>query len=319
MLRVVEFDFSNRKDNAIPFENISTDCPEGYYYWINVDGQGVDDFITILQKFCPDTEINSEFLMGDLRELLNIFHNSLHFTLFETFFIDDDFVTVPVHVILGKCFLATVYERNSRVVNKMLETYHDDFINFSQSPGFLLFEITDYISNMYQHTYREFDEKIDKLQLKLFEKVDDGIFIRVANSTQQLLDFRTALVSAREIITVLSTRKSPFISETTQPFLERKGNLLARLSDDLSNLRAIISDTLNLYMGYVSYKTNNLINRLTIVSLIFLPITFLVGVYGMNFAHMPELNWEYSYLVFWLLVIFILTGLLLFFKYKKWI
>jgi magnesium transporter len=319
MINAIEFDFSTKKDFEITIENIKAECDEGHYYWINLDSAGVGECINILRRFWPATPIDDEFLKGDTRELLNFFPNSLHFKVFETYILNGKLVSKPIQVILGKCFIATIYDQHSMVVEKMLETYHDDFVNFSQSPGFLLFEIADYISNIYQSTYRELEQEIDKLQLKLFENIDDEIFLRVANATQQLLDFRSALVSAREIITILSTRKSPFIRETTQPYLESKSNLLNRLSDDLSTQRAVISDTLNLYMGYVGYKTNSLINRLTIISLIFLPITFIAGVYGMNFNYMPELNWKYSYFVLWIVVLLIVSSLLLLFKLRKWI
>lgn len=319
MIKAIEFDFSAKKNFEITIENIKAECDEGHYYWIYLDAGGMSNFSDILQRLCPNTAIDKVFLKGDTRELLNFFHDSLHFKFFETYLLNGKFVSNPVQVILGKCFIATIYDSDSMVVERMLDTYHDDFVNFSQSPGFLLFEIVDYITNIYQLTYRELEEEIDKLQLNLFEKIDDEIFLKVAKSTQQLLDFRSALVSAREIISVLSTRKSPFIRETTQPFLESKGRLLNRLSDDLSTQRAVISDTLNLYMGYVSHKTNHLINRLTIISLIFLPITFLAGVYGMNFDFLPELKWKYSYYVFWSIVFLIVTSSLLFLKLRKWI
>jgi magnesium transporter len=319
MIKAIEFDFSTKKESEIAVENIKAECDESYYYWINLDGEGISDFIGILQRLCPSTSIDDKFLRGDTRELLKFFHDSLHFKLFETYILNGNLVSSPIQVILGKFFIATIYERDSMVVERMLDTFHDDFINFSRSPGFLLFEVVDYITNTYQLTYRELEEEIDKLQLNLFEKIDDEIFQKVAKSTQQLLDFRSALVSAREVIVILATRRSPFIRETTQPFLDSKSSLLNRLSDDLSNQRAVISDTFNLYMGYVSHKTNNLINRLTIISLIFLPITFLVGVYGMNFDFMPELKWEYSYYVFWGVVFLIVSSSLLFFKLRKWI
>jgi magnesium transporter len=319
MIKAIEFDFSNKKDFEISIGEVTAECKEGHYYWIYLDLEGVSIFLDILQRLCPNTPIDGEFLKGDTRELLNLFHDSLHFKLLETYIMNGQLVSKPIQVILGKCFIATIYERDSKVVESLLHTYHDDFINFSQSPGFLLFEIVDYITNIYQLAYRKLEQEIDKLQLNLFEKIDDEIFQKVANSTQQLMDLRSALVSAREIISVLATRRSPFIRETTQPFLESKSSLLNRLSDDLSTQRAVISDTLNLYMGYVSHKTNSLINRLTIISLIFLPITFIAGVYGMNFDFLPELKWRYSYYVFWSFVLLIVAGTLLFFKLRKWI
>ncbi len=319
MISAIEFDFSSKKEFEIKLEDIRPECDEGHYYWINLNEDGIGDFVRILQRLCPKSAIDNRFLKGDTRELLNFFHDSLHFKLFETYILNGVLVSSPIQVILGKSFIATIYDRHSNVVERMLDTYRDDFVNFSQSPGFLLFEIVDYITNIYQLGYRELEEEVDKLQLKLFEKIDDEIFQRVAKSTKQLLDFRSALVSAREIIAILATRKSPFIRETTQPFLDSKSSLLNRLSDDVATQRAVISDTLNLYMGYVSHKTNSLINRLTIISLIFLPITFLVGVYGMNFDFMPELRWKYSYYVFWSVVFLIVSCSLLFFRLRKWI
>lgn len=319
MINAIEFDFSTKKEFGITIEDIKAECAEGHYYWIYLDIEGISNFVHILQRLCPNTAIDDEFLKGDARELLNFFHDSLHFKVFETYIQDGKLVSNPLQVIMGKSFIATIYKQHSMVVERMLATYQDDFVNFSQSPGFLLFEIADYISNKYQSTYRELEEEIDKLQLKLFENIDDEIFLRVANATQQLLEFRSVLVSARELVTILATRKSPFIRETTQPYLESKSNLLNRLSDDLSTQRAVISDTLHLYMGYVGYKTNSLINRLTIISLIFLPITFLAGVYGMNFDFLPELKWKYSYYVFWSIVFLLVTSSLLFFKLRKWI
>lgn len=319
MINAIELDFRGKKEYEISAENVKAECGDGNYYWIYLDSEGISTFLDILGRLCPNTPIDTEFLEADTRELLNFFHDSLHFKVFETYILDGKLLSHPLQVVMGKCFIATIFERESMVVERMLETYHDDFVNFSQSPGFLLFEIVDYITNTYQLAYRELEEEIEKLQLNLFEKIDDEIFHKVAKSTQRLLDFRSALVSAREVIAILASRRSPFISETTQPFLESKSSLLNRLTDDLSTQRAVISDTLNLYMGYVSHKTNSLINRLTIISMIFLPITFLVGVYGMNFDFMPELRWRYSYFLFWSVVFVIVTGSLLFFKLRKWI
>lgn len=319
MISAIEFDFSTKKESAVSMEKIKADCEEDHYYWINLDLEEIGKFMDILPRLCPNTLIDERFFKGDTRELINFFHDSLHFRLQETRIMNGELVSRPIHVILGKCFVATICGVDSMVVRGMLDTYRDDFINFSQSPGFLLFEIVDYITKTYQLTYRELEEEIDRLQLNLFEKIDDEIFRKVAESTQRLLNFRSALVSAREVIAILATRRSPFIRATTQPFLESKSSLLNRLSDDLSTQRAVISDTLSLYLGYVSHKTNSLINRLTLISLIFLPITFLVGVYGMNFEFIPELRWKYSYFVFWTVVFLIVTGSLFFFKRRRWI
>jgi magnesium transporter len=121
----------------------------------------------------------------------------------------------------------------------------------------------------------------------------------------------------------LATRKSPFISQTTQPFLEKKGVLLERLSADVTTEREVLSESLNLYMGIVSYRTNQVVTKLTMVSMIFLPLSFLVGLYGMNFgsseSSMPELRWQYGYGFFWFVVGLVVFTLLYWMRRNKWL
>lgn len=83
--------------------------------------------------------------------------------------------------------------------------------------------------------------------------------------------------------------------------------------------REILAGALNLYLSMVSHRTNRIVNRLTLLSAIFLPLTFLCGVYGMNFRILPEIEWQYGYLFFWVLVAVITGSLLLALKIKRWL
>ena len=117
----------------------------------------------------------------------------------------------------------------------------------------------------------------------------------------------------------LSNRRSKFISESAQPFLERQAIPLDRLSGDATTERAILSETLNLYMGMTSHNTNLVINRLVVISMVFLPLNFLAAVYGMNFKYIPEFGWRFGYLAFWCLAISLVTTIIIVFRRKKWI
>ena len=83
------------------------------------------------------------------------------------------------------------------------------------------------------------------------------------------------------------------------PYLQALVGSIDGLVADLAVDREILAETLNLYIGLVGHRTNQVVNRLTVVSFVFLPLTFLCGVYGMNFRHLPELEWEYGYAAFW--------------------
>jgi magnesium transporter len=115
---------------------------------------------------------------------------------------------------------------------------------------------------------------------------------------------------ARTVLTDLSSRRSLFISEATQPFLANMVGTLEHVLQDLLVDRDILSESLNLYMSVVSHRTNAVMKRLTVVSVVFLPLTFLCGVYGMNFDHLPELHWRWGYAGFWGVAATIVVGLL---------
>jgi magnesium transporter len=123
----------------------------------------------------------------------------------------------------------------------------------------------------------------------------------VSHIGANLLHFRTVLAPARSILHELSSRRSVFISEATQAALANMVGLVDHILQDVMVDRDILAQSLNLHMSMVSHRTNRVMNKLTVISVIFLPLTFLCGVYGMNFVRFPELHWRYGYLFFWLL------------------
>ena len=125
------------------------------------------------------------------------------------------------------------------------------------------------------------------------------------------------VLPARSVLTDLSTRKSPFVSEATQPFLGNMVGTVERVLQDVLVDRDILSGALNNYMSMVAHQTNKTMSKLTVVSVVFLPLTFLCGVYGMNFDVIPELKWHYGYLGFWSMAAVIVVGLLYLMRRNK--
>ena len=106
-------------------------------------------------------------------------------------------------------------------------------------------------------------------------------------------------------------------SEATQPYLANMAGTVERVLQDVLVDRDILSDSLNNYMSMVAHRTNRVMSRLTVVSMIFLPLSFLCGVYGMNFEVMPELKWQFGYAGFWGMALLIATSLLVFMRRAK--
>ena len=135
------------------------------------------------------------------------------------------------------------------------------------------------------------------------------MFAEASELGADLLHLRKVVLPARTVLGDLSTRKSPFVSEATQPSLANMVGTIERVLQDVLVDRDILSGSLNNYMSMVSHRTNQVMSKLTVVSIIFLPLTFLCGVYGMNFNVIPELSWKWGYAGFWALAGLIVAGL----------
>jgi magnesium transporter len=225
--------------------------------------------------------------------------------------------TVDVALLLGEGWCATVRRGPVDFVGEVWRTCPEDFRRFAQSPGFLLYEFWDHLIASYRVAAGAVGDRVLRAQDDAFQAGDE-IFGRVASLSRDLLALRRAMVAARETLAELATRRSALVPASTTPFLQTLVVSLDRLVADLAVEREILAETLNLYIGLVGHRTNQVVNRLTIVSFVFLPLTFLCGVYGMNFRYLPELEWRYGYHSFWVVALLIVTTSLYLMKRRRW-
>lgn len=326
MIRVVQFDFERKVEKSIPVEEVGRALGEGCFCWIDADLSEAQD-VRSAERAVDDlllcrgvSELARREVLGPDREgRHDVYPECLHFAVTEGTIRDGRLKTAHLDVVLGCCFLVTFRRRPVELIERMRQTYREDFLKFAKTPGFLLYEIADHLTEMYRRALQCLAEEVERVQLELYGEVDDSIFKRVSTIMADLLALRKTVTAARELFHELATRRSPFVSETTQPFLENMAGSLERLSEDLRTEREVLNEMLNLYMGMVSHRTNKVINRLTVISAIFLPLSFICGVYGVNLKGVPEFEWEYGYLYFWILTLAIAGSLLLYMRRKKWL
>jgi len=318
MTTVFAFDFNAKTITSPPPDRIQAVIDAGDYCWIDMDQTSDAAAILDALDVGPDT---IERIAKDLNQGQFIMaQNCIHFTVLETQLDGNILCLNTLHVVVGNGYLATIHNQPSTVLAHLQEIYVEDFSANAESGGFLLFEIADYLIAEYRATLTKISQLVETIQKQLLE--DDGDKILTGASTEltrSLLDYRNAVIAARETIYELATRRCPYVSETTQPYLDRQTISLERLAGDAATERAVLSEVLNLYMGIVSHRTNRVVDRLTIVSLIFLPLNFLAAVYGMNFEFMPEIHWKHGYLLFWGVVSLLVTTLILLIRYRRWV
>lgn len=296
----VELDFQKKIDRRIELGDVKAAMLSGSFVWIDLD---VSDAVTARKTLSPlglcAEEILDDALTGEPATQSGRYDDYLHFVVTGCRLQGAHFDLERVDAVIGERFLLTMHRGRVVFLDAVRRVYRTDFHRFAKSPSFLVYELWDHLVENYLAVQKQFEERVEKLQAELIGDVDDRVFVRVSELGADLLHFRKIVLPARAVLADLSSRKSLFISEATQPFLANMVGTLERVLQDLLADRDILSDSLNLYMSMVGHRTNRVMNRLTVVSVIFLPLTFLCGVYGMNFEVLPELKWQYGYVYFW--------------------
>lgn len=316
---VVAFDFASKLDPIIPVAEAKAAMADGRFVWIDVDVARVDEARKLLAELALcSPEIVEDALTREPATQIARYDDYVHLVMSGCRLVGHKFDLERVDALMGHRFLLTLHRGQPVFLEAVRRSYHSDFVRFAQSPSFLMYELWDHLIDNYLNVHKVFEERVEKVQTQLIGTVvNEAVFSDASELTSDLLHLRKVVLPARSVLTDLSTRKSPFVSEATQPFLGNMVGTVERVLQDVLVDRDILSGTLNNYMSMVAHQTNKTMSKLTVVSVIFLPLTFLCGVYGMNFDVLPEKDWHYGYAMFWGVVAVITAGLLLLMRKNK--
>lgn len=319
MHSAIELDFATKSSRPVELDALPSLKESTRSLWLDLDLGDPDTVRRILGALEVPSAVLEHVFDAEDNSRYDTYGTGLHVAVTTVSLGDEALRRARIDVVLGERFLVTLSRGEPAALGRVKRSYQEDFQRFAQTLGFLLFELFDFLVDEYRRAIRAQERAAERFQTGIFGEVDDAIFNDVARVTRELLSFRAALTGARDVLHQLATRRSSFVSESTQPFLQDLVGALERLGADLDGAREVLAESLNLYMSIVSHRTNRVVSRLTAVSVIFMPLTFLCGVYGMNFRRLPELQWDYGYLLFWLLVLSISATLLVLMKRWRWI
>lgn len=310
--RVVELDFQTKAHRPIDPPAIPDAIRAERYVWIDVDAASREELASSLRALdLLSPNVLEDIASGELTTQVARYESCLHLAVCTCAFVDEDFVLERLDAVCGHGFLLTARVGASDVLDAIRREYTADFVRHANTPSFLIFELWDHLADHYVETQKTLEARVERLQRELFHDVGEDIFAEVSEIGGDLLRFRSLLMPARGILSELSTRRSIFVSEGTQPYLANIVGTIERVLQDVLVDRDALTQALSLYLSMVGHRTNRAMSKLTVISVIFLPLTFLCGVYGMNFQILPELQWRYGYALFWGLVVAIVGAMYL--------
>jgi magnesium transporter len=189
----------------------------------------------------------------------------------------------------------------------------------TSGPDYLAYALLDGVVDSYFPICEGFGEYIEALEEEIIRSVDGDVVARIHTVKSKLLILRKAVWPLRDALHMLVRDPIPLITEDTRVYLRDCADHTFQIIDLVETYRELSSNLMDLYHSALSNRTNEVMQMLTVIATIFIPLTFIVGVYGMNFDFMPELKWKYGYFAVWGVMLSVAGGLLWFFQRKGWL
>jgi len=223
-------------------------------------------------------------------------------------------------MVLGSTFLLTFQEQPGDVFEPVRERIrkHRGRIR-GAGIDYLAYALLDTIVDNYIHIIERLGEQIEDIEEEILDEPGPALLQRINLYKREMNYLRKTVRPAREFILQLNNLDSDLIGETTWPFLKDLLDLATQAVEVIDTYREMLTDHLNIYHTGVANKLNEIMKVLTIFSAIFIPLTFLAGIYGTNFEYLPELHYHYAYFVFLLVLVAVALIMLRFFKRRGWL
>lgn len=313
---LVEETLEHVKDASLFIERPSTT-------WINVDGLHDADVIRrIGDLFGLHPLLLEDVMNTGQRPKIEEYDNCI-FIVVKMVRFDDVAGRVfseQLSLVLSRKFLLTFQERRGDTFEPVRERIRKSKGRIRSSGcDYLAYALLDTVVDNYIYAIERIGEDIEGLDQTILKDPKPELLEQIIGFKTEINYIRRAVRPAREAIIQLSKLDSELISEPVTPFLKDLLDLATQATDAVDLYREMLSDHLALYNGQVSNRLNDIMRVLTIFAAIFIPLTFIAGIYGTNFEYFPELHFRYAYFVFWGILALIGGSMVIYFRKKGWL
>jgi magnesium transporter len=291
--------------------------------WINIDGVHQVDIIEKLgAHFVLHPLLQEDVVNTHQRPKFDEFEDHL-FIVLRMFFLNEEENELQgeqISLIVGATFVISFQERQGDVFDQVRERLRNGKGRIrKKGSDYLAYSLIDAIVDSYYSILEGLGENIESLQEQMVSEPKQEDLQIIQHIKRDMLYFRKSVWPLREVISGLARSESTLIKEDVLVYIRDVYDHVIQAIDTIETFRDMLSAMLDIYLSSVGNRMNQVMKVLTIIATIFIPMTFLAGIYGMNFKYMPELEWRYAYLVFWLVVVTVFIIMIALFKKKKWL
>jgi len=303
-------------DECLPF-NLSSPVT-----WINVDGVHDKEVVEkIGNAFGLHPLILEDIMSMSQRPKIDDLETSFYVVarMIELNGRGTEVVTDQLSLVFGKNFVLTFQEEPGDMFDALRERIRGGKGRIRKlGPDYLAYALLDAVVDHYFVVLENLGDRIDTLEEELVKNPRQETLHRIHGLKREMLLFRKAVWPLREVVAGLAREETSLIQPSTIIYLRDVYDHVIQVIDNVETYRDMLAGMLETYLSSISNRMNEVMKILTVISTIFIPLTFIVGVYGMNFKFMPETEWRYGYFIVWGVMILVGLGLVRFFKRKKW-
>jgi magnesium transporter len=224
-----------------------------------------------------------------------------------------------ISMVFGHNFLISFQEDIGDIFDPVRERIRKDGRIRKLGPDYLAYALIDATVDNYFAVMEKLEEQVEDLEEELVLNPTPDSLHRINRLKKDMIFIRKSVWPLREMINTLEQSESVLIQEATGIYLRDVYDHTIQVIDTLETFRDMVSGMIDIYLSGLSYKMNEIMKVLTLIATIFIPLTFVVGLYGMNFEYMPEIEWEFGYYAVLVVMAVMVAGMLIYYRKKKWI
>jgi magnesium transporter len=290
---------------------------EGNIIWADVSDPTSKDFEELAEEFGFHYLSIEDCRNMHQRPKVEEYNGYYFIVLYESELIgaNDRLELRELNIFLGKNYLVTVHSRPIRAVDTARRLWHEWTDRAEQGSGLLAYLLIDAIVDDYLPLLDLISERMDDLEDSIFGEWRPEAIQDIFTIKKKLLFLRRSITPLRDVFNTMLRREQPIFPRETHVYFQDVFDHLIRVADTIDSLRDMLSSTMDAYLSVSGNRMNKIMKRLTSISTILMSVTLIAGIYGMNFALMPELHWRYGYV--YALLSMVVVGLVLYFYLKK--
>jgi magnesium transporter len=294
-------------------------------YWLNVDGIHEPKVIeTVGKVFNLHALVMEDILNTQQKPKFEYFDETQLFVTFKMLEFNPYTREVEVEhlsFILGKNYVISFQEERSRDIFQTILQRLSTSAGKTRRNGadYLLYSLIDLIVDNYFVVLEQVSENMERLEEDILQNAKQKSLNELYSIKRELTLMRKVVFPLREMLFNLIREDAPLITPNTVLYLRDVHDHVTQVIETIDSYRELVASLMDLYLSQASNKMNNVMKVLTVISVIFMPLTFVAGIYGMNFDNMPELHWEYGYYYVWGFMLILVVVMLIYFRRKDWI